>query len=143
VPPLHVEDRWRYLLLAVAPLTGKIRWAGIARMRQTDLLPVLLEWEPVCLIWDGAPRQRGKQGAALDFQRLPVPAYSPALNPAARIFEEIRARTEGVVYASLAAKQAVAAAYRQELAADPERVKQLCGWRWIRDALTGLPPQAA
>jgi transposase len=81
--------------------------------------------------------------AALDFQRIPLPAYSPELNPAERIFEEIRARTEGVVYDSLDAKQAVAEAYLQDLAADPERVKQLCGWRWIRDALTGLPSQAA
>jgi hypothetical protein len=143
VQPLQVEYRWRYLLLAVAPLTGKIRWAWIERMRQTDLLPVLQDWEPVCLIWDGAPSQRGKQVAALDFQRIPLPASSPELNPAERIFEEIRARTEGVVYDSLEAKQAVAAASLQELAADPERVKQLCGWPWIRDALTGLPPQAA
>ena len=143
VQPLQLEYRWRYLLLAVAPLTGKIRWAWIERMRQTDLLPVVQEWEPVCLIWDGAPSHRGKQVAALAFQRIPLPAYSPELNPAERIFEEIRARTEGVVYDSLAAKQAVAEAYLQELAADPERVKQLCGWRWIRDALTDLPPQAA
>jgi hypothetical protein len=27
----------------------------------------------------------------------------------------------------------------QELAADPERVQQLCGWRWIQDALQQLP----
>jgi hypothetical protein len=47
------------------------------------------------------------------------------------------------VYDSLAAKQAVAEAYLQELAAAPERVKQLWSWRWIRDALTDLPPQAA
>jgi hypothetical protein len=72
-----------------------------------------------------------------------LPAYSLALNPAERIFAEIRARTEGVVYDSLDAKQAVAEAYLQELARDPERVTRLCGWSWIRDTLTDLPPQAA
>ena len=143
VQPIQLEYRWRYLLVAVTPLTGAIRWAWIDRMRQEALLPVLQAWEPACLVWDGAPSHRGKQVAALPIQRIPLPAYSPELNPAERLFEEIRARTEGVVYASLDAKQEVAEAYLRELARDPERVKQLCGWRWIRDALSDLPPQAA
>ncbi len=143
VQPVQLEYRWRYLLLAVAPLTGTIRWAWIDRMRQEALLPVLHAWEPACLVWDGAPSHRGKQVAALPIQRIPLPAYSPELNPAERLFEEIRARTEGVVYDSLDAKQQVAEAYLQELARDPERVKRLCAWRWICDALTDLPPQAA
>jgi hypothetical protein len=37
-----------------------------------------------------------------------------------------------------AAKQAEAETYLRELAADSERVKQLCGWQWIIDALQGL-----
>jgi transcriptional regulator with XRE-family HTH domain len=32
---------------------------------------------------------------------------------------------------------------KEELAAAPERVTQLWSWRWIRDTLTDLPPQAA
>jgi hypothetical protein len=142
VQPLQLEYRWRYLLLAVAPLTGRIRWAWIDRMRQEALLPVLQAWEPVGLVWDGdgAPSHRGKQVAALPFPRIPLPAYSPELNPAERIFEEIRARTEGRVHDSLEAKRTVAEAYLQELADDPARVRQLCGWHWIRDAFTDLPP---
>jgi hypothetical protein len=50
-----------------------------------------------------------------------------------------RARLEGRVYDSLEAKQAQADAYLQELAASPERVKQLCGWHWIVNALNALP----
>ena len=142
VQPVQLEYRWRYLLLAVAPLSGRIRWAWIERMRQVDLRPVLEDWQPACLVWDGAPSHRGKQVAALSLHCIPLPAYSPELNPAERIFEEIRRRVEGMVYASLDAKQAVAEAYLQELAADPARVRRLCGWRWIRDALTDLPPQA-
>lgn len=140
--PLQLEYRWRYLVLAVAPLTGTIRWAWIDRMRQADLLPVLEAWDPSCLVWDGAPSHRGKQVAALPFQRIPLPAYAPELNPAERLFEEIRRRVEGVVYASLDAKQAVAEAYLQDLARDPARVKRLCTWSWIADALAVLPPAA-
>jgi hypothetical protein len=143
VQQLQLEYHWRYLLVAVAPLTGEIRWAWIERMRQGDLVPALEEWELRCVVWDGAPSHRGKQVQALALARVALPSYSPELNPAARVFEEIRARTEGVVYASLDAKQAVAEAYLRELKADPERVKQLCSWTWLHAALDALPPAKA
>lgn len=143
VQRLQVQYEWRYLLLAVAPLAGTIRWAWVDRMRQDALLPVLEAWQARCLVWDGAPSHRGKQVAALEGRRIALPAYAPELNPAERVFEEIRREVEGVVYESLAAKHAVAEAYLQQLARDPERVKQLCGWSWIDAALAALPPQAA
>lgn len=140
---VQVEYKWRYLLLAVAPLTGDIRWAWIERMRQADLQPVLEEWDLEAVVWDGAPSHKGKQIAQLDTTRIPLPAYSPELNPPERVFEEIRRRVEGVVYDSLDAKQAEAERYLKELKQDPERVKQLCGWSWLTDALAHLPPAAA
>jgi transposase len=136
------EDAWRYLLLAVAPLSGALRWAWLERMRQEYLRPVREEWELPCVVWAGAPSHKGKQVLELATKRVALPAYSPELNPAERVFEELRARLEGRVYDSLSAKQAEAEAYLQELAADPERVKQLCGWQWIIDALQGLPAAA-
>lgn len=143
VQRLQLEYRWRYLLLAVAPLSGELRWAWIERMRQEDLLPVLQRWAPRCLVWDGAPSHRGTQVAALPLRRVPLPAYAPQLNPAERIFQEIRARVEGVVYDTLEAKQAVADAYLQDLRRDPDRVKRLCGWSWLTDALHSLSVDTA
>ena len=142
VQRVQVEYRWRYLLLAVAPLTGELHWAWIERMRQEHLRPVLEEWELACVVWDGAPSHKGKQIAALETKRIALPSYSPELNPAERVFEEIRARVEGVVYASLDAKQAEAERDLKELQTDPQRVKQLCGWAWLDAALTQLPPPA-
>jgi DDE superfamily endonuclease len=142
VQRVQVEYAWRYLLLAVAPLSGELRWAWLERMRQEDLRPVLEEWELPCVVWDGAPSHKGKQVTELATKRVALPAYSPELNPAERVFEELRARLEGRVYASLEAKQAAAETYLRELAADSERVKQLCGWQWIIDALQGLPAAA-
>ena len=139
VQRVQVEYAWRYLLLAVAPLSGELHWAWIARMRQEQVRPVLAEWELECVVWDGAPSHKGKQVTELATKRVPLPPYSPELNPAERIFEELRGRLEGRVYDSLEAKQAEAEAYLQELAADPERVKQLCGWHWIVNALHDLP----
>jgi transposase len=142
VQRVPVEYRWRYLLLAVAPLTGELDWAWIERMRQEHLRPVLEEWELACVVWDGAPSHKGKQITDLETKRITLPAYSPELNPAERVFEEIRARVEGVVYESLDAKQAEAERYLNELQHDPQRVTQLCGWDWLDQALSRLPPPA-
>jgi DDE superfamily endonuclease len=143
VQRVQVEYRWRYLLLAVAPLTGTVRWAWMERMRQAHLRPVLEDWRLACVVWDGAPSHKGKQIATLATTRIALPAYSPELNPAERVFEAIRARVEGVVYDSLDAKQAEVERYLKELQRDPERVTQLCGWAWINAALSRLPPPAA
>jgi hypothetical protein len=143
VQRVPVEYRWRYLLLAVAPLTGELDWAWIARLRQEHRRPVLEEWEWACVVWAGAPSHTGKQITDLETKRIALPAYSPQLNPAERVCEEIRARVEGVVYESLDAKQAEAERYLKELQHDPQRVQQLCGWDWLDQALSRLPPPAA
>jgi hypothetical protein len=136
------EDAWRYLLLAVAPLSGELRWAGLERLRQEHLRPVVAAGALPCVVGDGAPSPKGKQVTERETKRVALPAYAPELTPAERVCAELRARREGRVYDSLSAKQAEAEAYLQELAADPERVKQRCGWQWIIDALHGLPAAA-
>ena len=46
---------------------------------------------------------------------------------------------EDRVYPTLAAKQEALEPILKAWQADPERVEQLCGWRWIRKALADLP----
>ena len=65
-------------------------------------------------------------------------AYSPGLNPAERIFELVRDKVEGEVYESLAAKRAAIEAVLEQLAADPEVVKRIAGWKWILDSIDPL-----
>lgn len=140
VQRLQIEYRWSYLLLAVDPRAGGLRWAWLARFRQDELRPVLAGWGPVAVVWDGAGPHRGKRLRDLPGERVFLPAYSPELNPAERVLEEIRRRVEGRVYATLADKQAEVDAFLQELAADPGRVRRLCGWDWVVAALDALPP---
>ncbi len=49
---------------------------------------------------------------------------------------------EGQVYGRVAAKQADVEAYLQEVAADPARVRRLCGWAWLLGALAQFPGDA-
>jgi DDE superfamily endonuclease len=138
----QIAYRWRYLLLGVDPRAGTLRWQWLDRFRQEQLQPVLAAWGLDAILWDGAGAHRGKQLRELPTVRLYCPPYSPELTPVERVFEEIRRRVEGRVYPDLDAKQAVVETYLQELAADPPRVQQLCGWAWLLDAFATLPPAA-
>ena len=134
---------WSYLLLAVDPLRGRLRWTWILRMNAAHLLPVLTQWKLPVVVWDGAPAHKAQAMNALETVRIRQPAYSPEVNPAERIFEEVRRHTESKRYDSLEAKQQAAESYLKTLQATPERVKRLCGWDWILHALHTLPPGSA
>lgn len=143
VQRVQIEYQWRYLLLGVDPRSGQVRWQWLARFRQEQLKPVLAAWGLAAILWDGAGAHRGKTLQEVPTQRLVLPPYAPELNPAERVFEEVRRRVEGRVYPDLDAKQAVVEASLQELAADPARVQQLCGWDWVLDAFATLPATPA
>jgi len=91
------------------------------------------------VVWDNAPSHKAKVlrevGLCLSF----LPPYSPELNPAERVFEEVRRAVEGQLWDSIEAKQEAAEAFLTNLAADPARVKQLAGWHWIQEAIANLP----
>jgi hypothetical protein len=133
---------WTYLVLGVNPLTGELVWDWIASMKQVDLLPALTTWLVDAVIWDGASSHRGKQVSELPFRRIFQPAYSPELNPVERIFEELRRAVEGVIYPTLEAKKQAVECELRQLAADPQRVKNLVGWDWLCAALDNLPANA-
>ena len=71
------------------------------------------------------------------------PAYSPELNPAERVFEEVRRWVEGRVYGSIEEKVEAVNAYLRELESDPRRVRSLAGWDWIGEAVQSLPSSYA
>jgi hypothetical protein len=136
---LQLKYEWAYLLLAVDPRAGTLRWCWLERPRAAPIKEALAGWALVAVVWDGAGAHRARLLADLPTARVRLPPYSPELNPAERVFEEIRRRTEGRVYDTVADKQAVAQAYLASLAAHPDRVRHLCGWGWLTDALDGLP----
>ena len=139
---LQLRYEWSYLILAVSPLSGEIRWEWIERMRKEQIRPVLERWALETVVWDRAPSHRAKILGELPTTRVYLPSYSPELNPAERIFEEVRRQVEGKIYEDLEAKRREAGSYLEELRADPERVRSLCGWRWLREILESLPTRA-
>ena len=126
VQRLQLRYQWAYLLLAVDPRAGTLRrrW---------------LEWAPDAVVRDGHGAHSATLLADLPTARVRLPPYSPELNPAERVFQEVRRRVEGRTYDAVVDKQARADAYLRGLAADPARVRQLCGWGWLTAALDALP----
>ena len=136
---LQLTYAWAYLLLAVDPRAGTLRWRWLGRLRAAALKAVLAEWALAAVVWDGHGAHRAKLLADLPTRRVGLPPYSPGLNPAERVFQELRRRLEGRVYTCVADKQAAADANLVQLAADPDRVRRLCGWPWLIDAPDRLP----
>jgi len=131
IQALQREYVYEYLLLAVIPEEGSLKWSWIPRMKQEYLKPILESWNLDIVIWDGAGVHRAKTLADLPTYRIIQPAYSPELNPAERVFQEIRRAIEGIVYPSLLDKRHAVDAFLTKLAHDPERIKRLCLWNWI------------
>ena len=71
------------------------------------------------------------------------PAYSPELNPAERVFEEVRRWVEGRVYRSVDEKVEAVNTYLSSLESDPARVRSLVGWEWIKRNVQTLPEDYA
>jgi DDE superfamily endonuclease len=140
---LQLRYEWRYLFVAVDARAGTVWWDWVDSLKAADLQPVIaaLRARAVldALVWDGAPSHVDAEVRAVGLPLVALPPYSPELNPAERLFEEVRRRVEGTVYATLAAKVAAVQACLEELDADPARVRRLCGWDWLTAALDALP----
>jgi hypothetical protein len=144
---LQLTYEWRYLFAAVDGQAGRVWWNWVPSMKAEALWPTIagIQEDNLLdgLVWDNAPSHHDGDITDLDLAFVGLPPYSPELNPAERLFEEIRRHVEGRVYATLDDKVAEVQAFLEELDADPPRVRRLCGWDWINAAITSLPETLA
>ncbi len=141
VQKLEFEYKWAYLNLAVSGLEGQLYWDWTANMKAESIVKVVEQWEAKdveVIVWDRAPGHRGEPFKEVEVVRLEQPPYSPELNPAERIFEELRGKVEGKVYGDIERKKAAIEEELRKLVAAPEKVKQLAGWSWIQQSVDSL-----
>lgn len=140
---LQLQYDWWYLFVAVDGRAGTVSWTWLDSMKASDLVPLMEALRanaPLdAVVWDGASSHRDDAVWAVGVPLIHLPPYSPELNPAERLLEEIRRHTEGCVYATLADKVDAVNAFLDDLDADPARVRSLCGWDWINAAIASLP----
>jgi hypothetical protein len=134
----QIEYLWRYLFLAVDAEQGRLHWCWIPALNALETRGVIRglreATDLIGLIWDRAPGHTDKSVRGLGLPLVSLPPYSPELNPAERVFEELRRAVEGVVYATLEDKVAAVDRTLEEWDADPARVRRLADWDWIAAA---------
>ena len=98
--------------------------AEVARRHPDELLLVVL---------DGAGWHRAQELVVpANMQLLPLPPYSPELNPTEHLWDEIREKWfANTVFASLDAVEDQLVAALVTLEQDPRRVAELTGFPWI------------
>ena len=134
--------RWCYLVLVVDGRSGRLWWSWTRDMTSASLAPTVALWRQAgidAVVWDRAPAHQTAAVHAQGVRLIAQPPFSPELNPAERVFEEVRREIEGKVYATLSEKYAAVSAFLTELEADPDRVRRIAGWQWITAALDARP----
>lgn len=139
---LQIVYEWRYLFLVVDGRKGKLHWTWIdsmkAEMVGAAVKGLKQSTEVTVVVWDGARSHRNELVRGVGLPLVTLPPYSPELNPAERVFEEVRRWIEGKVYSSIEEKVNAVETFLTELDADPNRVQRLCQWGWIDTAVDGL-----
>jgi len=138
--PVEMEYEWEYLNLAINGLEGTLLWEWTPDMKANSIAGVverLQENGAQAIVWDRAPGHRGQQVKDVGVALIEQPPYSPELNPAERMFEELGRAVEGKVYGDIEKKKTVEQEL-QRFAADPKRVKSLAGWSWTQESVRSL-----
>lgn len=143
VQPQQMRFEWNWLFLAVDVLKGRLFWRWQERLRSDCVEATVQAWRREegidALVWDNAPAHHAKVVEQVGVTLCFLPPFSPELNPAERVFEEVRRYVEGCLYDSLEHKRQAAEAFLSALAADTARVRRLVGWGWITSSLQALP----
>ena len=147
VQRVQLVYRWMYLFLVVDGRRGRLSWTWIDSMRSEAIASAVrglrLQTDLGALVWDGARGHRAEEVERVGLPTIVQPPYSPELNPAERVFEEVRRWVEGRIYRSIEDKMEAVNAYLRELESDPARVRSLAGWAWIDDSIRCLPAHLA
>ena len=85
---------WMYLFLVVDGRRGKLLWTWTDSMKSERIAAVnglKHQTDVGALVWDGARGHRSELVESVGVPTIVQPPYSPELNPAERVFEEVQA----------------------------------------------------
>lgn len=156
-PTWEVRDRyaWRWGVpawghAAVEPTTGQSYFLLLPRVDR-HCLQVFLDHfaaaqgatsrTPIGLVWDGSGAHRStKLEWPAGLQALPLPPYSPELNPAEQVMRVLRERLANRIFADLDELDAAIEAALHAWWDDPTQLQRLTGYAWWRDGVTAIMP---
>lgn len=141
---LQLVRVWRFLNLVVDPASGRL-WHFWSQTMQAPVARTLIECTQretnlSVIVWARAPSHRSARVHAVGLRLIDQPPYAPELNQVERLFEYLRSRIEGRVYATIEDKVEAVNAVLAELDADPALVRSMTHWHWIAATLDCLTP---
>jgi hypothetical protein len=130
---------YTYAYAAVSPQDGSLDWMLTAKMDTLNMNAFLDHVsqrhadEYIVMVLDGASSHRSHDlYIPGNMALVRLPPYSPELNPAERLWEEIREKEfANRVFDSLGAAIAQAARGLKRLELMPDGLQSLTGWPWI------------
>lgn len=139
---------WSYLYAAVDPATGESLCAYLPHVDGECLeaylghLGEVYADYRVVLVLDNAPSHISKQVALPEnIELLPLPSYSPELNPVERWFQEFRRALSNRIFQSIEELQEALTRALEPYWQEPGRLRSLTGYPWWRQAMETLKHQ--
>ena len=129
--------KWTYLYAAVEPTRGESLCLYLPGM-DGECLELFLEElskahpdHHLLLVLDGAPSHRsGRISCPENVSLLPLPAYSPELDPVERRFQEFRRELSNRTFETVAVLQEALSQTLMSYWEDPARLQRLTGFSW-------------
>lgn len=146
-PPWIVHDRyeWLWLYAAVEPTTGASFFLLLPRVTKVCFARFLAAFgretagERVGMVLDGSGAHRAAISWPEHLVPLPLPRYSPELNPAEQIFRVLRAGLANRIYENLDELEAAMTEQLQPWWDHPATLRRLTNYGWWADAVAILP----
>ena len=142
-PPWLVHDRyqWLWLYAAVEPATGHAFFLLLPRVTKEWFAHFLAAFaqevagERVGLVLDGSGSHRAAIPWPEQLVPLPLPRYSPELNPAEQIFRVLRPKLANRIFETLAELETASTAHLQPYWEQPALLQRLTAYPWWTAAL--------
>lgn len=144
-PSWRVRDKykWLWLYVAVEPATGESFCLYMPNLKGESFEVFLHKLgeaypeEETVLVLDGAPSHRsGKVDWPDGIEALQLPGYSPELNPAERLFKELREALANRIFETLGAIDEALTEALRPYWQQPGRLARLTGYGWWVDPIT-------
>jgi hypothetical protein len=148
-PPWTVDDRyrWIWIYIAITPATGECCCLLLPHV-DTACLDLFLatmreEWpdERIGVVLDGSGSHRSERVTWPEgIVPLPLPPYSPELNPAEQVFRHLRKRLANTIFATLDDLRDTLTADLRRLWDHPKVIVRMTNYPWWRTATAAITP---
>jgi len=141
--PCQIQYKWIYVYGFVEPASGKTHWLLLPSV-SLDLMQVALDSfakehvkkdRIIVLLWDQAGfHQSTRLTMPEGLKVFPLPAYTPELQPAERLWSTLRESIANRWVSSLDNLEDLLGKRIRNLIATPEVIQRLTGFHWILTA---------